>query len=350
MLKNKRQPECLKSTEMLSIDPIRTQRRNSMLLTLYSCHSTARRVSEQLQFGRRMTPFSTTLCFKSKFEIISEDQRYVETCSLLFFNHRFSARSAITRREKGQLVDTMKAAVICEAGGPEVLKIEQRPVPKPKSGEVLVRVKAFGRNRSELFTRRGYSPHVRFPRVLGIEAVGLVEDALGASPARAMTAMGGMGRLLDNGYAEYTRVAAKQFWSVTTRLPWETLAALPEMLQTAWGSLFKSLRLDGACGHATPKDSLRCARQRGIVCMTGIVGDKWSFDNFSPMEVIPTAVSLTTYAGKSEDLRRAPFGDLIELIEAGTLRVQAGRTFTLDEIVEAHRCMEETTRVQRVSR
>jgi len=68
------------------------------------------------------------------------------------------------------------------------------------------------------------------------------------------------------------------------------------------------------------------------------------------MEVIPTAVSLTTYAGKSEDLRRAPFGDLIELIEAGTLRVQAGRTFTLNEIVEAHRCMEETTRVQRVSR
>ena len=50
---------------------------------------------------------------------------------------------------------TMKAAVIHEPGGPEVLKLETRPVPVPKRGEVLIRVKAFGLNRSELFTRIG---------------------------------------------------------------------------------------------------------------------------------------------------------------------------------------------------
>ncbi len=72
---------------------------------------------------------------------------------------------------------TMKAAVMREAGGPEVLKIERLPIPIARSGEVLIRVKAFGLNRSELFTRQGHSPGVVFPRVLGIEAVGLVEQA-----------------------------------------------------------------------------------------------------------------------------------------------------------------------------
>ena len=82
-------------------------------------------------------------------------------------------------------MSTMKAAVIHEPGGPEVLKVESRPIPTPRAGEVLIRVKAFGLNRSEMFTRQGHSPGVKFPRVLGIEAVGLVEEAPGASSARA---------------------------------------------------------------------------------------------------------------------------------------------------------------------
>jgi NADPH:quinone reductase-like Zn-dependent oxidoreductase len=94
-------------------------------------------------------------------------------------------------------------------------------------------------------------------------------------------------------------------------------------------------------GTTTLKDSLRCTKQRGIVCMTGIVGNKWSFDNFAPMEAIPTAVSLTTYAGEAEDFMRTPLEELIEQIAAGTLQVQVGKVFHLDEIVDAHRCMEE---------
>jgi NADPH:quinone reductase-like Zn-dependent oxidoreductase len=61
-------------------------------------------------------------------------------------------------------------------------------VPIPKNDEVLIRVKAFGLNRSELFTRQGHSPNVRFPRVLGIEAVGLVEEASSMTSWRRIAA------------------------------------------------------------------------------------------------------------------------------------------------------------------
>src|SRR5580658_5960793 len=126
----------------------------------------------------------------------------------------------------------MRAAVIRTAGGPEVLKIESLPIPEPRNDQVLIRVKAFGLNRSELFTRQGHSPDVKFPRVLGIEAVGLVESAPGNEFRKGdivATAMGGMGRQFDGGYAEYTCVPAKQVQVFKTELPWDTLGAIPEM-------------------------------------------------------------------------------------------------------------------------
>src|SRR5580700_2253534 len=101
----------------------------------------------------------------------------------------------------------MKPVVIRRPGRPGVLEIEELPIPVPQRGEVLIRVKAFGINRSELFTRHGLSPSVEFPRVLGIEAVGLVAQAPGGEFREGdivATAMGGMGRQFDGSYAQYT--------------------------------------------------------------------------------------------------------------------------------------------------
>jgi NADPH:quinone reductase-like Zn-dependent oxidoreductase len=75
--------------------------------------------------------------------------------------------------------------------------------------------------------------------------------------------------------------------------------------------------------------------------MTGMVGNKWSLDNFEPMDSIPSTVSLTTYSGGSDDFMLTPLETLAQEIAAGKLRVQIGKTFRLDEIIEAHRCMEE---------
>ena len=141
----------------------------------------------------------------------------------------------------------MKAAMMYEAGGPEVLKLEQIPIPQPKQNEILIRIKAFGLNRSELFTRQGHSPGVKLPRVLGIEACGVVEEnPSGKYPkgTKVASVMGGLGRDFNGGYAEFTCVREDRVKAFETDLPWDVVGAAPEMLQTAYGSLFKALRLE----------------------------------------------------------------------------------------------------------
>lgn len=63
-------------------------------------------------------------------------------------------------------------------------------------------------------------------------------------------------------------------------------------------------------GTATLKDSLRCAKPGGIVCMMGMVGNKWAFEEFSPMEVIPSTVGLTTYDGGVPEFMETPLTEL----------------------------------------
>ena len=134
----------------------------------------------------------------------------------------------------------MKAVMIYQAGPPEQLIYQDVPTPDVKDGWSLVKIKGFGINHSEIFTREGKSPSVRFPRILGIECVG--EVAQSSTPTLAVgqkvvSIMGEMGRAFDGSYAEYVLLPNEQIYPVHTDLDWTTLAAIPETYYTAFGSL-----------------------------------------------------------------------------------------------------------------
>lgn len=140
----------------------------------------------------------------------------------------------------------MRAVVLREPGPVENLELTDLPLPEPEPGWVRIAVRAFGLNRSELHTRLGLGEGVTFPRVPGIEAVGVVDaDPSGdLEPGQQVaTMMGGMGRTFDGGYAEYTVVPKAQVIPFRSELPWEVLGQVPETLQTAYGSLTTGLDL-----------------------------------------------------------------------------------------------------------
>lgn len=142
------------------------------------------------------------------------------------------------------MADTMNAIVITKFGGPDVL--EHRVVPKPlvRTGEVLIAVKAFGLNHAEIHMRKGewdeWNP------VTGLECVGVVEACPGGEFKVGETVvgvMGGLGRNRPGGYGEFAAVPATNVIAVQTKLPWDQLAAIPEIYITVWSCLFTVLDL-----------------------------------------------------------------------------------------------------------
>jgi NADPH:quinone reductase-like Zn-dependent oxidoreductase len=312
----------------------------------------------------------------------------------------------------------VKAAVVHEPGPPEVLKVEDLPVPEARDGWIVVRVRAFGLNRSELVTRRGDSGDaVTFPRVLGIEAVGeVVEDPSSelAPGQRFVAAMGEMGRAYDGGYEQFALLPQSQVIPVDTTLDWPTLGALPETFGTAWGSLdtlgltpgktlfvhggsssvgmaavtiakdlgvtviattrqeakraaleangadhvviddgaaaarVRELAPDGVdalfelVGPTAMRDSLTAVRDGGRACIAGFLEGDWDTGP-AHEESERRGVAFAQYA--SGVINRDSYGDvmrdIVRAVEEGRYRANLDRTFPLEEIVDAHRYMEE---------
>lgn len=194
----------------------------------------------------------------------------------------------------------MKAVVISEAGGPEKLVYCDVPTPMTRPGWSLIKVKGFGINHSEIFTRKGLSPTVKFPRILGIECVGVVADT--TDPDRlpvgqkVVSIMGEMGRKFDGSYAEYVLLPNKQIYPVQTSLDWATLAAIPETYYTAYGSLL-NLRLNS-------QDSVLV---RGGSSGVGVAFLKLAKTLYKGIRVVGTSRSVS----KNESLLNAGYDEVV---------------------------------------
>ena len=137
------------------------------------------------------------------------------------------------------LPDQMDAIDPAEAGGPEVLELVRRPVPRPGPGEVLIKVEAAGVNRPDVLQRRGlYPPPAGAPNIPGLEVAGVVA-AVGEGVDRLEPGQRVCALLAGGGYAQYALAPAGQCLPVPPALTASEAAALPETLFTVWTNLFE---------------------------------------------------------------------------------------------------------------
>jgi NADPH:quinone reductase-like Zn-dependent oxidoreductase len=91
------------------------------------------------------------------------------------------------------------------------------------------------------------------------------------------------------------------------------------------------------------QDDLKCIIQDGTPCVAGRVGNEWIVKDLNVLFDIPWDSKLTAYGGITPEFMSTPLNDLIQHIENGSLKVKIGKTFHIEQIVEAHRCMEDST-------
>ncbi|WP_375484503.1 NAD(P)H-quinone oxidoreductase [uncultured Jatrophihabitans sp.] len=145
----------------------------------------------------------------------------------------------------------MRAVVITEPGGPEVLQVQDVPDPTPKPDEVIVQVAAAGLNRADLLQRQGfYPPPPGASEYLGMEVSGTVaevgDEVAGWNVGDRVCAL-----LAGGGYAERVAVPVGQLMAVPSGVDLVAAAALPEVTCTVWSMVFGA-----AAGRLQPGESL----------------------------------------------------------------------------------------------
>lgn len=138
----------------------------------------------------------------------------------------------------------MKAIVITQPGGPEVLRLEDRPVPTLQSGEVLIKIEAAGVNRPDIAQRKGnYPPPKWAPQdILGLEVAGVVTDSKDCKRFKSGDKVCAL--TVGGGYAEFIAVPQGQCLPVPENLTFVEAASLPETYFTVWSNVFDRCQLE----------------------------------------------------------------------------------------------------------
>lgn len=170
----------------------------------------------------------------------------------------------------------MRAAIITQPGGPEVLELQERPTPEPGVGQIRVRVRASALNRADVMQRAGNYPVPPgvSPDMSGMEYAGEV-DALGPSAALWKIGDRVMGIVAAGGHAEYLCVHEREAMPVPKAMSWEDAAAIPEVFLTAYDALFNRLALrtgETLLIHAAGSGVGTAALQIGRVAGARVVG------------------------------------------------------------------------------
>ena len=146
----------------------------------------------------------------------------------------------------------MKAVVLEKTCKAKDLKVSQIAIPKVEKDKVLVRVKGFGINRSEIILRdhEADEDYITLPRVPGIECIGEIADPSNSSFEKGdivACLMGGMGRTFNGSYEEYALIPIKNTFKIQDAtlesLSLEEIISIPETYFTAFGSLYECLDL-----------------------------------------------------------------------------------------------------------
>lgn len=272
----------------------------------------------------------------------------------------------------------MKAIVIYESGSSENLIIEERPIPNSKNGEVIEDPSAELKNGQKVAAFMGgmgrdfdgsYAEYGVFPKSILIPfESNLSWSVLGALPEMFQTVYGSLHLalkiqkdetlLIRGGSSSIGLLAAQMASKFGLKIISTTRDRAKEQSLLSNGAnkvlidngliheTIKEINSEGVdkalelVGINTLPDTLLCLKQGGMACMTGMLSEQWSFQDFAPMEVIPPTVSLTTYDSGAVRVGTDAFQEFIKDIENHTLQMINHTVFPFTDIVKAHQFME----------